>query len=319
MQYSYFMWSSFFIVVGILLTLDLCVINKGSEELSVKKNMYTSAFYITIGILFGFWIWSHLGEQYAKEYWTGFLLEKSLSFDNIFIMSVVFAFFSVPPPLQHRVLFWGILGVIVLRGIMIGLGATLLHSFSYSLWFFSFFLIYTGIKMLTTADNPDEFGNHKIVKFLQKHMRVTPKFHGNKFFIKKKDPVTHHAKLWCTPLFLALSVIEFMDLIFAVDSIPAIFSITTNPYIVYTSNIFAILGLRSLYTSLAIMVHRFVYLKYSLALILIFIGVKFFLAKLFGFEIISVTMSLFVVAFLLLGGILFSLYKTRFYIPMQHK
>ncbi len=311
MSASYLMWGSFFTVVIVLLVLDLCVINRENQEVSVKKNMYTSAFYIAIGVLFGFWIWAHLGEQSAKEYWTGFILEKSLSFDNIFIMSVVFTFFSVPHAFQHRVLFWGILGVIVLRGVMIGLGATLLHSFSYSLWFFSVFLIYTGIKMLAMADKSDDLGDHKIVKFLQKYMRVTPEFHGKKFFIKKEDPITHRVKLWCTPLFLALAVIEFMDLIFAIDSIPAIFSITTNPYIVYTSNIFSILGLRSLYSSLAIMVHRFEYLKYSLALILIFIGVKFFLAKLFGFEIFSVTMSLSFVALFLLGGILFSLYKTR--------
>ncbi len=312
MHASYLMWGSFFAVVTVLLFLDLCVINRENQEVSVKKNIYTSAFYITIGALFGFWIWAHLGEQSAKEYWTGFILEKSLSFDNIFIMSVVFTFFSVPRAFQHRVLFWGILGVIVLRGIMIGLGATLLHSFSYSLWFFSVFLIYTGIKMLAMADKSDDFADHKIVRFFQKYMRVTPEFHGKKFFVRKKDPVTNRFKLWCTPLFLGLSVIEFMDLIFAIDSIPAIFSITTNPYIVYTSNIFSILGLRSLYSSLEIMVHRFKYLKYSLALILIFIGVKFFLAKLFGFEIFSVTMSLLVVAAFLLGGILFSLYKTRF-------
>jgi tellurite resistance protein TerC len=211
------------------------------------------------------------------QYFTGFFVEKSLAMDNVFVISLIFTYFAIPRIYQHRVLVWGILGVIVLRGIMIGLGAALINQFDWILFIFGAFLLITGIKMLVIADKEPDIAGNPILKFLRKHLNVTDELHGEKFFVKGPDP-KGCGKLvrFATPLFLALVLIEFADLIFAVDSVPAIFAITTDPYIVYTSNIFAILGLRALYFALAAMVHRFHYLKYALSLVLIFIGAKIF-------------------------------------------
>ena len=202
--------------------------------------------------------------------------------DRVFVISLIFTYFAVPRVYQHRVLFWGIFGVIVLRAIMIGLGAALVTQFSWVLYLFGAFLLVTGVKMLLVADHMPKLDDNPVLRFMRRRMKVTNELHGERFFVRLPAADTGRTSLYATPLFLALVLIEVADLVFAVDSVPAIFAITTDPYIVYTSNIFAILGLRALYFALAAMVHRFAYLKYALSLVLIFIGAKIFWNQLFG-------------------------------------
>jgi len=227
----------------------------------------------------------------------------------VFVIAMIFTFFAVPREYQHRVLFWGIVGVIVLRAIMIGLGAALVSQFSWILYVFGAFLLATGVKMLVFADSKPDLARNPLLRFMRSHMRVTDAHHGNRFFVRLPDPATGRAVRHATPLFLALVLIEFADLIFAVDSVPAIFAITQDPFIVYTSNIFAILGLRALYFALAAMIHRFHYLKYALALVLMFIGAKIFLVNIVGK--FPPALSLSVTIGLIAGGVLWSLWKTR--------
>jgi tellurite resistance protein TerC len=296
------------IVIG-LLVLDLGVLHKDSHEIGVKESLWMSAGYITVALIFGGWIWWEMGPESGMNYLTGFFVEKSLALDNIFVISLIFAYFAIPRIYQHRVLFWGILGVIVLRGIMIGLGTTLVSQFSWILYIFGAFLVLTGIKMLFASDHQKDMGENKMIKFLRSHMRVTNEIQGEKFFVRQVDSRTGKLERFATPLFLALVMVEFVDIVFAVDSVPAIFAITTDPYIVYTSNIFAILGLRALYFALAAMMHRFVYLKYALSAVLIFIGGKIFWNQLVGKmdPSISLTITLTILA----SGIILSLFKTR--------
>lgn len=306
------MWVVFFAVVFFLLFLDLGVMRKKSREITMRESLLMSGFYITIGLLYGVWIWFQLGFDYASLYVTGFLVEKSLSLDNIFVISLVFTYFKIPRLYQHRVLFWGILGVIILRGTMIGLGTAIVSNFHWVLYIFAAFLVFTGIKMLFMAeDDEEDIGNNPALKFFQKHLRVTPDIEGNKFLVKKTHPETGKVLTYATPLLLALVVIECVDLIFAVDSIPAILALTTDPYIVYTSNIFAILGLRALYFALAVILVRFKYLKYALALVLVFIGSKVFITDWLDLVKFPAWLSLSVTIGLLAIGILYSLYKTR--------
>ncbi|PZR39373.1 MAG: hypothetical protein DI524_13410, partial [Ectopseudomonas oleovorans] len=229
--------------------------------------------------------------------------------DNVFLMAMIFSFLGIPRQYQHKVLFWGIMGVLVLRAIMIGLGAALIHEFAWILYVFGAFLFFTGIKMLfAKLDDAPDLENNVLVKFLRKHLRVTDELHGQRFFVRQDDG-QGRSVLWVTPLFLALILIECADLVFAIDSVPAIFAITQDPFIVYTSNIFAILGLRALYFALAALIHRFAFLKYALALVLVFIGAKIFLVGIIGK--IPAVVSLSVILVLLVGGVLLSLYKTR--------
>ena len=244
-------------------------------------------------------------------YITGYLVEKTLAMDNVFIISMIFAYFAVPRIHQHRVLFWGILGVIVLRAIMIGLGATLVMNFSWILYVFAVILIATGVKMLLAVDDTPDIGNNKVLAFLKRRLRVTEELHGERFWVRKADPATGKLLWFATPLFLCLVLVEIADVVFAIDSVPAIFAITPDPFIVYTSNIFAILGLRALYFALAAMVHRFHYLKYALALVLVFIGSKIFLGDWLWDGKMPAGISLGVTAALLVGGIVVSLWKTR--------
>ena len=302
-------WLVFAGIVVTLLVLDLGVLHKADSEIGVKESLLLSAGYISIALLFGGWVWWYLGAQSGMAYYTGFLIEKSLSMDNVFVIALIFSYFAIPRQYQHRVLFWGIIGVIVLRAIMIGLGATLVSQFSWMLYIFGAFLILTGIKMWMIADHMPDIANNPLLKFIRKHMRITDKVHGNAFFVTKPDPVTGKLVRWGTPLFMALVMVEFVDLIFAVDSVPAIFAITTDPFLVYTSNIFAILGLRALYFALAAMIHRFTYLKYALALVLVFIGSKIFLVGIVGK--IPPIFSLSVTFGLIAGGVVYSMWKTR--------
>jgi tellurite resistance protein TerC len=275
-------WLTFVGIVVALLAFDLGVLHKDDKEIGVRESLLLSAGYISVALLFGAWVWWYLGAQSGMDYYTGFMIEKSLSMDNVFVIALIFSFFAIPRQYQHRVLFWGILGVIVLRAIMIGLGATLVSQFSWVLYLFGAFLIFTGIKMWIIADHMPDIANNPLLKFLKRHMRVTDGLRGNAFWVRETDPKTGKLERFATPLFLALVLVEFVDLIFAVDSVPAIFAITTDPFIVYTSNIFAILGLRALYFALAAMIHRFKYLKYALALVLVFIGSKIFLVGIIG-------------------------------------
>lgn len=302
-------WLLFIGIVVTLLALDLGVLHKEDREIEVKESLLLSGGYISVALLFGTWVWWYLGATSGMEYFTGFLIEKSLSMDNVFVIAMIFTYLAIPRMYQHRVLFWGILGVIVLRAIMIGLGAALVTQFSWILYVFGVFLVVTGVKMWLVADHMPDIANNPILKFLRKRLRVTPQVEGNAFFVYRPDPVTGKTVRWATPLFLALVMVEIIDLVFAVDSVPAIFAITNDPFIVYTSNIFAILGLRALYFALAAMVHRFKYLKYALALVLVFIGTKIFLVGMIGK--IPPVFSLSVTFGLIAGGVLVSLWKTR--------
>jgi tellurite resistance protein TerC len=302
-------WLTFLGIVVALLAFDLGVLHKDDHEIGVRESLLLSAGYISVALIFGAWVWWYLGAQSGMDYYTGFMIEKSLSMDNVFVIALIFSFFAIPRQYQHRVLFWGILGVIVLRAIMIGLGATLVSQFSWVLYLFGAFLIFTGIKMWIIADHMPDIANNPLLKFLKRHMRVTDGLRGNAFWVHEPDPASGKVVRFATPLLLALVLIEFVDLIFAVDSVPAIFAITTDPFIVYTSNIFAILGLRALYFALAAMIHRFKYLKYALALVLVFIGSKIFLVGITGK--IPAVISLSVTFGLIAGGVLVSLWKTR--------
>lgn len=303
-------WLAFLAIVLILLVLDLGVLHKKNEEIGVTQSLWMSAFYISVALVYGGWIWFQLGQTSAIQYYTGFFIEKTLALDNIFVISLIFGYFAIPRKYQHRVLFWGILGVIVLRGIMIALGATLVEQFSWVMYLFGGFLLLTGIKMLIDAgkEHDTDISKNPVLRFLRSRMRVTDTLHGERFFVKLPDPKTGKLVSFATPLFLALVMVEFVDLVFAVDSVPAIFAITTDPFIVFTSNIFAILGLRALYFALSAMIHRFKYLKYSLSIVLIFIGMKVFYNQFFGK--MDPLISLGITIGILAAGIIYSLLKT---------
>jgi len=305
------MWLTFAVLVIGLLVFDLGFMHKKEHAVGIKESLLFSTFYISVGLLFGAWIWLELGSTKAAEYYTGFVIEKSLSIDNVFVMAMLFSFFHVPGKYQHRVLFWGMLGAIVLRAIMIGLGAVLVSRFEWVLDVFAVFLIITGVKMMFSEEKASDIGHNPILTFIQKHFRVTETLQENHFFVRL--PSRKHGKIviWLTPLFLALVMIEFADILFAIDSVPAIFMITKDTMIVYTSNIFAILGLRSLYFVLAAMIQRFHYLRYALSVLLVFIGSKTFIAEALGWEKFPIGWSLGITFGILGAGIGFSLWKTQ--------
>ena len=305
------MWLLFIGVVVALLAFDLGVLHKDDHQIGVAESLRMSAMYIILGLSFAGFVYWQMGTEPAAQYLTAFVVEKTLAMDNIFVIALIFGFFAIPREYQHRVLFWGILGVIVLRGIMIGLGATLVEHYSWVLYVFAVFLIFTGIKMLFVDEASHDLSGNKLVQFMRKRFRVTDELHGNSFIVKQPDPRTGKLVRFATPLLLALVMIEIADLVFAVDSVPAVFTITTDPYIVYTSNIFAILGLRALYFALAAILHRFSYLKYALSLLLVFIGSKIFIADLMGWEKFPPTWSLGITFAILGAGVVFSLWKTN--------
>jgi tellurite resistance protein TerC len=307
---AYF-WLIFISVVIALLVFDLGVLHKGQKEIEAKESFLLYAGYMAIAFMFGGWVWYARGSQSGLEFFTGYLIEQSLAMDNIFVIATVFAFLGIPRIYQHRVLFWGILGVILFRAVLIGLGAALVMSFQSILFLFGAFLVFTGLKMFKTSNEKPSLDDNWILKFIRRHFRVTDELHGEKFVVTKPDPKTGKLVRFMTPLFVALIIVEFVDLIFAVDSVPAIFAVTQDPFIVYTSNIFAILGLRALFFALAAMVHRFRYLKYALAMTLVFIGTKIFLGDFFPGGKFPPAWSLSITLGLISGGVLFSLWKTR--------
>jgi tellurite resistance protein TerC len=308
------MWVSFIGLVLVLLAFDLGVLHREDAEITIGGSLVLSTFYIGVAVLFGglVWLWFGTrpdGSSPALEYFTGYFIEKSLSIDNVFVISLIFGYFAVPPRFQYRALVWGILGVVVLRGIMIGAGAALVRDYHWILYVFGAFLIFTGIRMLVLPQGEPDIAGNPLIAFLRRHMRVTEELSGDKFFVRRRDPATGKVLRYATPLFLALVVINVADIVFAVDSVPAIFAVTTDPFVVYTANIMAILGLRALYFALAAMVHRFHYLSYALALVLVFIGAKIFwnefVAKLDPAIALAVTLLI------ILGGVVFSLWRTR--------
>ena len=304
-------WLAFLGIVVALLAFDLGVLNRKDHEIGVRESLSLSALYITIGVAYGGWVWWYMGQGAGIDYLTGFVVEKSLAMDNVFVIAMIFTFFQVPREYQHRVLFWGVLGVIVLRAIMIALGAALIAQADWVLYVFAGFLVFTGIKILTTSGKPYDIGNSRVLRLVRRRLPVTEEIKGHDFFVRHDDPATGKVTRAATPLFLALVMIEVADIIFAFDSVPAIFAITTDPFIIYTSNIFAILGLRALYFALAAMVHRCTYLKQALALLLVFIGGKIFVADALGLEKVPPAVSL-GVTFVILGtGVAYSMWRTR--------
>jgi len=308
----FWMWAVFLAVVIALLVLDLGVLHKKSHEIGIRESLLMSSFYIAIGVLFGGWIWFQSGQQQALEYLTGFVVEKSLAMDNIFIIAMIFSFFAIPRAYQHRVLLWGILGVILLRGVMIAAGAAIVENFHWVLYLFAAFLVVTGVRMLfSSGHDENNLESNPVLKFLRRHLPVTNGLRGERFMVRETDLQTGKLKTFITPLLLTLIMVELADLVFAVDSIPAIFAITTDPFTVFTSNIFAILGLRALYFALAALIHRFAYLKYALAAVLVFVGSKIFVADMLGIAKIPPALSLGVTIAILASGILGSLWATR--------
>lgn len=279
-------WTIFFVLVPLLLAIDLKMFNKGDDNIiGFRKSLKLSAWYILAGLAFGLLVWVDLGPEKAMLYYTTYVIEKSLSLDNLFVMSVIFSAFSIPRQYQHRVLVWGIIGVVILRGIMIGAGAALVHQFDWVLFIFAAILVYTGIKMMF-MDDDDDLGNFEekpLVLFVKKYFPLTTKFHSNKFMVRRETlseeenaNVKGSGIFVFTPLFLALIIIEISDVIFAVDSIPAALAVTTDPFIVFTSNVFAVLGLRALFFAVENIIDRFELMKYALSFVLTFIGFKVF-------------------------------------------
>lgn len=303
-------WLAFLGVVAALLVFDLGVLHRKPREVGAGESLVLSAVYVGLGLGFGALVWLWFGAEAGMNYVTAFVVEKTLALDNVFVIALIFAWFGVPRALQHRVLFWGVLGVIVLRALMIGAGAALVQNFAWTQWIFAAFLVITGVKMLVVGDKAPDLAANPLLGLLRRRLAVTDRLHGEKFFVRLPDASGRPA-LHATPLFLALALIEFADLIFAVDSVPAVFAITTDPFVVYTSNIFAILGLRALFFALAALIERFHYLKPALALVLIFIGGKVIAADLLGLDKVPAALSLGVTFALLGGGVLVSLWKGR--------
>ena len=294
------LWSIFSVFVLGMLALDLGVFSRKPHEVHHREALTWSAVWVALAMLFNGWIWLRFGSEKGLEFLTGYVIEKALSVDNIFVFVVLFSAFAVPKIYQHRVLFWGVIGAIVLRAIFIVLGAALLERFHWVMYVFGAILIVTGIRLMILGEAEPHPERNPIFRLLRKMIRATPEYHGKKFFIRKDG-------MWfATPLFIVLLAIEATDVVFAVDSIPAIFAITEDPFIVYTSNIFAILGLRAMYFLLANVIDRFHLLKFGLALVLLFVGTKMVIAD---FYKVPIGISLGVIAVLLGGSVALSLLR----------
>lgn len=278
MEHSVTLWLGFNAFVIVMLALDLGVFHRKSHEIKFKEAITWSAVWIALALVFNAGIWYYFGEKKAIEFLTGYLVEKSLSIDNIFVFVLIFSAFQVPSAYQHRVLFWGIFGALIMRAIFIFAGVSLITKFHWIIYIFGAFLIFTGIKIARDKGTKINISDSPVLKLTKKYIPVTNDFFGSKFLIRQ------NGKWHATPLLLVLLLIEATDLIFAVDSIPAILSITSDPFIVYTSNVFAILGLRSLYFALADSLKYFTYLHYGLAGILVFVGIKMLISDFIKFD-----------------------------------
>jgi tellurite resistance protein TerC len=296
------LWTIFSVFVLGMLALDLGVFNRKAHEVRFKEALTWSVVWVALSLLFNYWIYHEFGSQKALEFLTGYLIEKALSVDNIFVFVVLFASFAVPKMYQHRVLFWGVLGAIFMRAIFIGLGAALVARFHWIMYVFGAILIFTGIKLMKDGEAEPHPEKNPIYKFARRLIPAVPEYHGKNFFVKLDG------RTYATPLLLVLMAIEATDVVFAVDSIPAIFAITTDPFIVYTSNIFAILGLRAMYFLLAGVIDKFHYLKYGLALVLLFVGTKMIIVDWYK---VPIGMSLGVIASILILSVVASLMWPR--------
>lgn len=265
-------WVAFNGFVIAMLALDLGVFHRNAHEVRMKEALGWSAVWIAMALIFNAWLWFELGPQKGKEFLTGYLIEKSLSVDNVFVFAVLFTYFGIPAQYQHRVLFWGIFGALVMRAAMIFSGAALIQQFAWIIYIFAALLVVTGIKMLVGKEGQVDPEKNIALRLLRKIMPITTGFHGQNFFVRQNGVLS------ATPLFAVLVCIEVTDLVFAIDSIPAIFAITQDTFIIYTSNVFAILGLRALYFALASLLPYFHFLKYGLGVILVFVGIKMSLA-----------------------------------------
>ena len=298
MSQDIMIWVAFNIFVLIMLALDLGVFHRRQHVVGVREALLWSALWIALAMVFNVGLYIYEGQEVALMFFTGYLLEKSLSVDNLFVFLLIFTYFGVPRLYQHKVLFWGILGALVMRATMIAVGVTLIHHFHWILYVFGAFLIFTGARMATQGDEEIEPDKNPLVRLFKRFFPVTTSYHESRFFVRLDG------RLFATPLFIVVLVVEATDVVFAVDSIPAIFAVTTDPFIVYTSNIFAILGLRALYFALAGVMGYFHYLKYGLSFVLVFIGIKMVIVDLYK---IPVQWALAVVASLLLLSVVASL------------
>jgi tellurite resistance protein TerC len=293
------LWVAFNLFVLIAIALDLGVFHRQAHKIKLREALLWSSIWIALAVTFGYFVWHWYGSQRGLEYFTGYVIEKALSIDNLFVFLVIFRTFQVDQRVQHRVLAWGILGALIMRGVVIAAGAVLVARFSWILPAFGVFLIYTGAHMLWNRDKEVHYEKNPVFRFASSHLRVAKEYHGAKFFVRQSG------QLFATPLLLVLIIVEITDVTFAVDSIPAIFGITRDPFIVYTSNVFAILGLRALYFLLADVLDYFRYLGIGLALVLAFIGLKMVAEPWWH---ISVKLSLAVVAAILLLAVLISFF-----------
>jgi tellurite resistance protein TerC len=288
------LWIGFNAFVLAMLAVDLLVFHKEAHEVHVREAATWSVVWIVLALVFGGGVYAFMGPQAGLQYFTGYVIEKALSVDNIFVFVLIFSLFRVPPAYQHRILFWGIIGALVMRGVMIAAGAYLIEQFHWILYLFGAFLVFTGIRMATQVEHDLDPAANPVIRILRRLLPVTTDYEGQKFFVRRA--VGGHRRLFATPLFVVLVLVETTDLIFAVDSIPAIFAVTQDPFVIYSSNVFAILGLRALYFLLADVVHRFHYLRLGLAMVLVFVGGKMLAAD---FYTVPIGLSLAIILSLL--------------------
>ncbi len=296
------LWVGFNAFVLAMLAIDLFVFHRKAHAVTSAEAAGWTVLWVALALIFGAGVYSFMGREAGLEYFAGYLIEKALSVDNIFVFVLIFGSFRVPLQDQHRVLFWGILGALVMRGAMIGAGAYLIQHFHWVIYVFGAFLVFTGIRMATQVEHNIEPEKNPVIRMMRRIFPVSADYHGQKFFVR--EDVGGRSRLVATPLLVVLTLVETTDLIFAVDSIPAIFAVTQDPFIVYSSNVFAILGLRALYFLLADVIHRFHYLKVGLSAILVFVGAKMLLADIYT---IPIALSLGVVVFVLAASVVASL------------
>jgi tellurite resistance protein TerC len=297
-------WVGFNLLVLVLLAFDLGVLHKNHREVGVKESLWLSFGYFVLALCFSGVIFHFEGRAAGVEFLTGYLIEKSLSIDNIFVFVLIFTHFQVPKKAQHTVLFWGVLGALVMRAALILAGAAVLSAFHWVIYVFGAFLILTGVKMLMTINEVPDLSGNRVTRFMRRHFRVTEGYEGERFVVLR-DGVR-----LITPLLIVLVLVEFSDVVFALDSIPAIFAITKDPFLVYTSNVFAILGLRALFFALAGIIHRFHYLKYGLSIVLVVVGGKMVVNAAFG-QVIPTEWALLLTAAIIGSSVALSVYRTR--------
>ncbi|KAF5050435.1 Integral membrane protein TerC family protein [anaerobic digester metagenome] len=299
------LWVVFHVFIIALLAFDLGVVQRRDQEMSVRTALWLSLGYIVLALAFGAGVFHFKGPEAGYEFLTGYFIEKSLSIDNIFVFLLIFLHFSVPRHAQRKVLVYGVIGALVMRAVLIFAGAAAIASFHWLLYVFGLFLIASGIKMLIAIDQEPDMSRNRIVRFMRSRFRVTDEYEGEKFWVRRDG-------LWyMTPMFIVLVIVETSDVIFALDSIPAILAISHDTFIVYSSNVFAILGLRALFFALSDIVHRFHYLKYGLSLVLVLVGAKMLVNTWFGGKVISTEMALGMTAALIGASMLYSVYRTR--------